>query len=149
MSWLYIQTTGELIRNGQTAGTGYSGNGMTPATGRNNPALEFIRNVGPIPAGRYEIGPAHNSPNTGPKTMNLTPVGHDAYLRTDFRMHGNNATNNASEGCIIMPPDVRQQVIDSNDTDLIVVPRAPDAVEKTLDFLAPTPTPDAQPVPLS
>lgn len=122
MPWTYSQSTGELRQDGALTGTGYSGAGLTAATGRNNPAMEAIENVGPIPQGLYTIGPIHNSTNTGPNVLNLTPNGHDALGRTDFQIHGNNATNDASHGCVIMPPTVRTTVSNSGDDQLTVIP---------------------------
>jgi Tlde1 domain len=122
MPWTYSQSTGQLRHDGVLVGTGYSGAGTAAASGRNNPAMQGTANVGPIPQGLYTIGPLHNSPNTGPNVMNLTPNGHDALGRTDFQIHGNNATNNASHGCVIMPPAVRQAVSASADHQLTVVP---------------------------
>lgn len=122
MPWTYSQSTGELRRNGALVGTGYSGAGLTAATGRNNSAMEQVRDAGPIPQGQWHIGASANSPNTGPMTIALTPVGHTAHGRTLFRIHGDNAAGNASQGCIILPPAVRQQINQSGDTVLTVVP---------------------------
>jgi hypothetical protein len=135
MPWTYNQSTGELRRNGQLVGTGYAGAGTTAATGRNNPAMENVANAGPIPAGEWDIGTAFNSNNTGPNVVPLTPVGHNAHGRTAFQIHGNNAANNASQGCIVMGPTIRQQVIDSGDTILRVVAGTAAATP------TPTPTP--------
>jgi hypothetical protein len=86
---------------------GYAGTG----TGRNNPEAQDQRNVGPIPRGEWVVdGELYNSPNTGRNTARLTPLpgneceetGRDC---TSFRMHGNNEENDASEGCIVLPPD--------------------------------------------
>lgn len=80
--------------------TGYSGTGE----GRNNPDLEARRSLGPIPVGKWTIHPPHRSPNTGPYTMALTPLEHDAHGRSLFRIHGDNSTHTASHGCIILSP---------------------------------------------
>ncbi len=54
-AWTYAQTTGELQRDDKLVATGYSGNGP----GKNNPAMEDVPNVGPIPSGDWTIaGPA-------------------------------------------------------------------------------------------
>lgn len=71
MSWQYNQRTDILNRNGQIVGVGYSGR----SAGRNNPSLEGMQNIGPIPQGRYRIGPQYTHPSKGPVTMALTPVG--------------------------------------------------------------------------
>lgn len=120
MPWTYSQSTGQLHRDGAVVGTGYSGAGTTTAEGRNNPAMQGQADTGPIPRGEYSIGASHYSTNTGPATLNLTPVGHNALGRTAFRIHGNNAANNASHGCIILPPAIRQQIANSGDTVLNV-----------------------------
>lgn len=140
MPWEYNQTTGELRHNGVLVGHGYSGAGMNSASGRNNPALEATPNVGPIPAGEWHIGAAANSPNTGPNTITIWPVGHDAHGRTGFRIHGNNTGNNASHGCIIMPPAVRQQIINSPDPVLNVVPGTVTPTSSPAPLPSPTPS---------
>jgi hypothetical protein len=125
MVWRYNQQSGQLFHDNQSVGTGYY-SGSNAGGGRNNGALEAQDSVGPIPRGRYLIGPAYdNSGSTGPITMNLTPVGHNARGRTLFRIHGNNKKDNASEGCIILPPNVRQMIANSLDRDLEVIGSAP------------------------
>ena len=54
--------------------------------------------------------------------MNLQPINHNALGRSGFMIHGNNVQNNASQGCIILGPALRQQIANSGDTTLIVVP---------------------------
>jgi hypothetical protein len=122
MSWTYNQTTGQLRHNGAIVGTGYSGAGTTAATGRNNPAMEAIANQGPIPQGNWTIGAAFNDATRGPTSMTLNPLGHNAHGRTGFMIHGNNVTNNASTGCIILGPAIRQQIASSGDNVLVVQP---------------------------
>jgi hypothetical protein len=122
MPWEYDQSSGQLRHNGVLISTGYSGAGMTPATGRNNSAMQGVANAGPIPQGQYNIGAMVNSQQTGPNVLPLAPVGHNALGRTAFQIHGNNATNNASSGCVIMGPAIRQQIANSGDTILNVVP---------------------------
>jgi hypothetical protein len=147
MPWEYNQTTGELRlvassvdggtpaavdggtpaaanggTNGQLVGTGYSGRGTTFQQGRNNPSMQGVVDTGPIPTGRYNIGTAFNDVGgTGPNSLPLTPVDHNALGRTGFRIHGNNSANDASHGCVIMGPTIRQQIINSGDPVLIVV----------------------------
>jgi len=116
--WLYKQSTGDLWHAGSYEGRGYSGHGE----GVNNGALEADPGVGPIPKGLWKIGPAHTSPHTGPITMDLTPVGHDAHGRTLFRLHGDNDALNhsASRGCIILGRALRLAISASGDDDLKV-----------------------------
>jgi hypothetical protein len=120
MPWTYSQSTGQLSQDGTLVAIGYSGFGP----GKNNPADEAIRNVGPIPRGEYAIGAMQaTSAAHGPDIMPLTPVGHDALGRSGFLMHGDSIANpgTASEGCIIMPHNVRLQVANSGDSVLDVV----------------------------
>lgn len=117
MSWIYSQSSGQLSRDGELIATGYSGAGA----GRNNPAEQAVPNVGPIPQGHYLIGPEFDAPIQGPCTMRLSPNGHDALGRDGFLIHGDNATHDASTGCVILPLEARQQIAASEDRDLEVV----------------------------
>lgn len=87
---------------------GYSGTGA----GRNNPSSQGQANIGPIPQGSYSVGSTYNSSRTGPNTMILTPNASTSQNITgsgrdpnSFRIHGNNASNDASHGCVILPPN--------------------------------------------
>src|SRR5262249_32036819 len=117
MPWTYSQSSGQLTRDGRTIATGYSGTGA----GRNNPAAENERNVGPIPRGRYAIGRAHDTATHGPHVMSLTPDGNNALGRDGFLIHGDNLRHDASTGCIILPRNIRDQISDSGDNQLEVV----------------------------
>jgi lipoprotein-anchoring transpeptidase ErfK/SrfK len=115
--WTYRSSDGELCHDGVFRGTGYSG----AAEGRNNPGLESMQSIGPIPRGRYRIGAPYTSEHLGPLVMALDPVGHSAYGRTLFRIHGDNARHDASHGCIVLGPGLRQEIAGSADTELEVV----------------------------
>lgn len=117
--WIYQQTTGELLHDGQYLTTGYSGHGE----GLNSPAHETVPNVGPIPAGKWKIGREFRHPAKGPVCMRLTPVGHNAHGRSGFLIHGDNQAVNhtASEGCIILARVTRARIAGSGDDDLLVV----------------------------
>ena len=120
MTWTYKQASGEIDRDGAVVGTGYSGHGA----GLNNPAMQQDQNVGPIPQGTYTIGPPHDPPDhLGPMALPLTHVSGDIFGRSAFFIHGDNAAGNhsASDGCIILGPTIRRQIIDSGDDALQVV----------------------------
>lgn len=117
MAWTYDQSDGSLYQNGAYAGQGYSGTGE----GRNNPLLQNIVGVGPIPRGEYKIGLPRKHTTLGPIVMNLDPVGHDALGRTLFRIHGDNTKGDASNGCIILSRPLRKWIADSKDRVLYVV----------------------------
>jgi hypothetical protein len=119
--WTYRINDGTMTRDGLSF-VGYSGAGHDRAEGRNNPDMQHEIGVGPIPVGTYEIGMPHYSAQTGPYTMNLDPLpGTNTFGRTLFRIHGNNAQNDASHGCVILPPNARRAVWDSGDHVLEVV----------------------------
>ncbi len=105
------------MRAGEVIATGYSGSG----SGRNNPAQQAVRDVGPIPQGLYSIGPQFNAPVQGPCSMRLSPVGQDALGRDGFMIHGDNAAHDASTGCVILPEEARQQIALSSDRELEVI----------------------------
>ena len=116
MPWTYSQSTGSLSRDGQFVATGYSGAG----DGRNNPADQAVPNVGPIPEGRYNIGPPFDAAVQGECVMRLKPVGHDALGRSGFLIHGDDPAHDASTGCIILPREIRDRIAASEDHDLEV-----------------------------
>jgi len=118
MPWTYSQSTGELRHNGVVVATGYSG--LAGPT-RNNPDAEDQANRGPIPRGRYRIGAPYHNPHTGPHSMDLTPMGHNARGRTAFLIHGDRPDHNASHGCTIFDHRVRVQISQSGDNILDVV----------------------------
>ena len=105
---------------------GYSGSGE----GKNNPDMQSVRNVGPIPQGDWTIaGPPANTADHGPYVLRLTPQDEtETFGRSGFLMHGDskNAPGTASHVCVIMPRTVREQVWDSGDRDLQVVAEIPD-----------------------
>jgi hypothetical protein len=120
MPWTYRQSTGEIDLDDNMIGTGYSGNGQ----GLDNPAMQDVPDVGPIPEGNYTIGPAFDSPAKGPCVHHLLPdPANQMFGRDGFLIHGDNSAMNhtASEGCIILTRDIRQRISDSGDTQLTVI----------------------------
>lgn len=125
MPWKWDQSAGELSRNGKLVSRGYSGNGR----GKNNPSLQGVAGVGPLPVGRYKIGAPYNSKNVGPYTLTLDAVdarpGDDVHQptgRSAFRVHGDSirAPGTASRGCLIVPRNIREAIWRSGDRDLDV-----------------------------
>jgi Tlde1 domain len=120
-AWTYAQQTGELQQDGVHVATGYSGAG----DGKNNPAMESVPNVGPIPQGDWTIvGPPVNTAGHGPYVLRLEPATDTpTFGRSGFLLHGDSreSPGNASQGCVIMPRPVREQVWKSGDHDLKVV----------------------------
>jgi len=117
---IWSQSKGELRRfdEPRVLASGYAGTGE----GRNNPALQSVRGVGPLPLGFWRIGKAYNSVNTGPVTIPLYKLDDkpgddiDAVTgRSAFRVHGNNARNDASRGCIILDRPARIAMDEATD----------------------------------
>ena len=116
----YEQLTGRWLRDGALLSTGYSGHGA----GLNNPAMQNVEGVGPIPRGRYTIGPARDDAHLGPLVMRLIPdPGNQMFDRSAFDLHGDNPQMNhtASDGCIIMGHDLRAIIAIGTDRALTVV----------------------------
>jgi len=121
MSWTYVQKSGDLSHNGEPIGTGYSGN----TAGLNNPNMEGVVGVGPIPRGSYTIGPPQQpQSHLGPLALPLIPVDQkQMFGRSGFFIHGDNAAMNhtASNGCIILARPLRREIVASDDAALEVV----------------------------
>jgi hypothetical protein len=125
MTWTYAQKTGDLLHDGTQVGSGYSGY----QDGKNNPDMQAVVDVGPIPQGTWAIeGPPVNTPEHGPYVLTLQPAPDtNTFGRDGFLMHGDSIDDpgNASRGCIVMPHDIRVQVWtmiqNSGDTQLEVV----------------------------
>lgn len=124
--WKWDQSAGELYRNGSFVSRGYSGKGR----GVNNPSLQGVAGVGPIPRGRWRMMNVYNSNNVGPFTITLWKLGDEmmddfdsATGRGAFRIHGDSirAPGTASKGCIILPRAIRERMWNSGDRDLEVV----------------------------
>jgi len=109
MAFTYHQKSGLLEHNGIALGMGYSGHD----DGVNNPAMQNIRDIGPIPCGKYTIRGAVTHPHLGPVAMELLPYStNQMFLRSEFFIHGDNSAGNrsASHGCIIMDRKVRGSI---------------------------------------
>ncbi len=117
----FIREEGVVLFNAAVVATGaYSGHGE----GVNNPAMESVPNVGPIPAGVYSIGPAKDPVDQlGPIALPLTPIGgQEMFGRSAFFIHGDNAAmdHTASDGCIILPRSAREYIAASDCKVLVV-----------------------------
>ncbi len=126
LAWTYAQQSGELAQDGRPVATGYSG----ANEGKNNPALEKVPNVGPIPCGSWTItGPPVDTHDHGPYVLRLEPAAETlTHARTGFLIHGDSRANpgTASHGCIILPRAIREQVWQSGDRELLVTSVTPD-----------------------
>lgn len=103
----------------RTIGYGYAGNGLD----KNKPTSEKKSGHGPLPRGLYKITTVTDSPNTGPFSIVLEPEpGTEMFGRSAFRIHGDNITTpgTASDGCIVLPRNLREKIWDSGERLLTV-----------------------------
>jgi hypothetical protein len=125
MSWSFKQSTGELFDpSGNLVATGYSGGncGKDPA-GKNNPGMQDVPCVGPLPQGTYTAAEPEDSARLGPFSIPLVPdPQNEMFGRAGFFMHGDSIAKPgaASEGCIIMPRFVREAFWHSSDHSICV-----------------------------
>lgn len=110
----YIQANGafhEVRANGdKLLGVGYAGYGR----GVNQPALDTVRSVGPIPDGVYFAGKSRDHAILGPCAIPLIPsTSTPTRSRSGFYIHGDNSAGNqsASRGCIVLPRHIRERLI--------------------------------------
>jgi hypothetical protein len=84
--WTYAQKSGNLLQDGQLVATGYCGFDE----GKNNPTMQAVRDVGPIPQGDWPIsGPPVNTAEHGPYVLTLIPAAStNTFNRSGFLMHG-------------------------------------------------------------
>jgi hypothetical protein len=120
VSWTWKITSGTLLnQNNIPVGHGYAGHGE----GLNNSNFCNVPDVGPLPTGKYTIGPHQDNPHVGLFAMRLTPdPANQMFGRAGFFIHGDNPEMNhtASDGCIILAHPIRQDIANSADDDLIV-----------------------------
>jgi Protein of unknown function (DUF2778) len=124
--WIFQNGTGKLYSPAQVLiETGYAGGdkGLHPE-GRNNPAYQYTKDIGPIPVGWYTFGTAVEGTHLGILAIPLTsdPT-NDMRGRADFFLHGDHigAPGTASDGCIIMSHATRTLIDQSSDKRLQVV----------------------------
>lgn len=118
--WSYSQSRGDISRASELAGHGYSGRGEA----KNNPAFQDVKMEGPLPRGLYVINPPVDTQTHGPYVLWLTPdPTNEMFGRSAFGIHGDSVVHPgaASDGCIILPRAVREQVWQSGDHALEVV----------------------------
>lgn len=110
-AFVYSQSTGLLYiedfdGNRAALARGYSGFGGD----QNDPDAEGKAGRGPIPRGIWKIGDPVHHIRLGPIAIPLVPVGHDAYHRSGFFIHGDNGRGDksASTGCIVLNRPTRE-----------------------------------------
>lgn len=143
MSLTYVQRTGELWLDGRLLCRGYAGLDLDgdgileQGEGVNDPSSQAVKNVGPIPVGRYQIGPPQHHPTAGGYVMRLTPLpGTQTFGRSGFLIHGDNVDptkrGTASHGCIVLSRADRELVWATGERILEVVADAPATAIRSL-----------------
>lgn len=122
MAWKWDQKKGQLLdANGSWIANGYSGY----MEGKNNPSMQDIHDVGPIPKGAWLIGEIlHDGGHMGPNVLPLRAMpGTDTFGREGFFIHGDSIHDpgDASRGCIILPLWARLRIAGSGDRALVVL----------------------------
>lgn len=124
--WTFEQSTGKVYQDGgQSLAIGYAGGncGKHPE-GKNNPAMQDVPDIGPIPQGLWGISAPHDHPKLGKYAMALTPMTDtNTFGRSGFYMHGDSIPHpgEASDGCPVVPKFARERVWESGDHVLNVV----------------------------
>ena len=110
MNLNYSQTTGQVTDdNGKSIAKGWAGNGC----GRNNPTMQDVHCVGPLPQGVYKIGAWYDHTRLGPMVADLHQISGETFGRNDFFIHGPSSEHygQESKGCIVVPREDRQRII--------------------------------------
>ena len=121
----YEQSNGSVwLVNGQydlPLAEGYAGRGLH----RDRPESQCLKNEGPLPQGVYSMRVLGN-PNFAAPAIKLVAIeGTDLCGRSGFWVHGNNAENDASHGCVVLDRAARRvlaSLIDLGFDRLYVVP---------------------------
>jgi len=124
VTWTFKQSTGELFDpDGIISAHGYAGGncGKNPE-GRNNPDMQNVQCVGPLPQGLYTLNPPVEGTHLGPFAIPLIPdPANEMFGRGRFYIHGDTTpSGNASEGCVILPRAIRGAMSASGDTLTVV-----------------------------
>lgn len=119
MPWVYNIRTKTFKLNGKYMFSSmYAG-----APGfKDDPALQCVKNKGPLPRGSYTISdPIAHHPTAGRFVLRLAPHrGNSMCGRSGFLIHGDNGRGTASNGCIVLDRQHRKDLVDSSDKELIV-----------------------------
>ena len=122
--WIYQQSMGYLITPDglRLEPVGYAGHG----DGLNNPGMQNMKDVGPLPQGFYTVGDAIDDPQVGEYALPLIPdAENEMFGRADFFCHGDDIRNpgkhTASDGCMVQARQNREQLGSSADKRLQVI----------------------------
>lgn len=101
---LYVQSTGEVAFVNGDFECPFAAGSAGAGEGRNNPAKDCVRNVGPLPRGDYYMEVVHH-PRFRAPAIKLTPEPETQSCgRSAFFIHG----GTKSEGCILLQTNERR-----------------------------------------
>ena len=105
----YEQISGKLFDEDTLIGIGWAGH----LEGKNNPAMQSVKGIGPLPVGNYTIGDPVDGTHLGPTAFPLVPdPTNNMYGRSGFYLHAIAIEHPelSSDGCIVMSRNVRAYV---------------------------------------
>jgi len=121
VSLTFQQSTGLVTDSaGEVVAHAWAGNGE----GLNNPAMQAVRCVGPLPQGTYRVGTwEEQHPGLGPMVVHLQQIAGETFGRDGFYIHGPSSTHymQESKGCVVVPHEQRQKIHDLDPDFLVVV----------------------------
>ena len=127
MTTFEISTGKWFLANGTLFGTGFAGHG----DGKNNPDMQGVVGVGPLPIGVYHaVGMREHDPRTGWYTIVLEPEPMTRnYILSlgrnpdTFRIHGDSMdhTGESSDGCMVFDRSTRLDFWKGDDKEIHVV----------------------------
>lgn len=115
--WTFEQSTGILFdAHGKPIEVGYAGHDE----GLNNPLMQHVHALGPLPAGYYSMQPPYDHRHVGKYAIYLAPFESNMMFgRSEFFWHGDKighiGERIASDGCPIHSRPTRQMAWDSPD----------------------------------
>lgn len=111
MPHIFEQSTGTIFDpSGKVVEVGYSGH----EAGVNNPAMQGVKGIGPLPVGFYTMQPPYDHPRLGKYVIYLVPFAQNQMFgRSEFFWHGDEVNHAgeflASDGCMIHSRATRQK----------------------------------------
>lgn len=125
--WSFNSTIGRLFHDNVAIAFGYSGAGE----GKNNPALQSVKNIGPCPRGKFRLEPIEDlkgnlidyEEKKAPVFRLVPDPDNVMYGRSGFLLHGDSIEKpgTASEGCVIEDHATRVAIAMSKDFDFEVI----------------------------
>jgi len=123
MGMEYEQSTGNFYISGTFLERGFAG---VKGEHQNNPASQCMKDIGPLPRGRYRMEKPKRSKYV--EAIKLTPFPETDMcqpVRDNFFIHGDNVKfpRTGSTGCIILTITARRKILDAIDkgNDVLIV----------------------------